>query len=85
MSLFLWESKAQSGVNSLPSNQWQSQNQNSDCLPTCLPSTLIAKQVTQHESLSDGRTNKQRSEIKYKQSENDQYESPNKQNAKKKQ
>lgn len=85
MSLLLWESKAQSGVNSLPSNRWQSQNQNSDCLPTCLPSILAAEQVTQHETFSDGRTNKQRSEIKYKQSENDQYESPNKQNAKRKQ
>lgn len=62
MSLFLWESKAQSGVNSLPSNQWQSQNQNSDCLPTCLPSTLAAEQVTQYESFTDGRTNEQTTE-----------------------
>lgn len=84
MSLFLWESKAQSGVNSLPSNQWQSQNQNSDSLPTCLPSTLAAEQVPQHESFSDGRTLEQTKEWnKYKQSENDRYESPNKQNAKK--
>lgn len=70
MSLFLWESQAQSGENSLPSNQWQSQNQNSDCLPTCLSSTLIAEQTTQHESFSGRRANEQ-TEIKYKQSEND--------------
>lgn len=83
MSVFLWESKAQSGVNSLPSRQWQSQNQNSHYLPTCLPSTLAAEQVTQHEGFSDGRTKEQSSAIKYKQSENDQYESLNKQNSKK--
>lgn len=48
------------------------------------PSILAAEQVTQHVSFSNGRTSEQRGEIKYKQSENDQYEKLNKQTAKKK-
>lgn len=59
MSLFLWEGKAWSGVHSLPRNQWQSQNQNLDCQPTCLPAPLAAEQITLHESFTDRRTNEQ--------------------------
>lgn len=76
MNLFLWESKAQSGVNSLPSSQWQSQNQNSDCLPTCfLLSLLLSKLPNMKAFQMEEQESKQRSEIKFKQSENDQYES----------
>lgn len=76
MNLFLWESKAQSGVNSLPSSQWQSQNQNSDCLPTCfLLSLLLSKLPNMKAFQMEEQESKQRSEIKFKQSENDRYES----------
>lgn len=85
MNLFLWKSEAQSGVNSLPSNQWQSQNQNSDCLPTCfLLSLLLSKFPKMWAFQMEEQVSKQRSEIKYKQSENDQYERLNKQIARRK-
>lgn len=85
MNLFLWESKAQVGVNSLPSNRWQSQNQNSDFLPTCfLLSLLLSKLPNMWAFQMEEQVSKQRSEIKYKQSENDQHERLNKQTAKKK-